>query len=194
MLDIAYRPRLLNWLHAIHAAEPRSNTTSAERAALWWYARQRHNALEIGSAMGVSACAIIGGLAPQGLLTCVDPWPDAHGQVNPCLRIAKRSFARMGASHRVRLICSTSADAATRLGTYDFIFIDGDHSEEGITTDWAIATHHLMPGGIVCLHDVFGRPYGSARYFAATIAHDTRFTLLDRVDSMAVIQALPFLS
>ena len=47
-----------------------------------------------------------------------------------------------------------SWEAAKRLeGAFDLIFIDGDHSLEGIKQDWADWSDRVQPDGIVALHD-----------------------------------------
>src|SRR5205823_4269272 len=142
--------------------------TRDERQRLRVHATGRSNALEIGTFMGVSACDIASVLAPNGMLTCVDPWPAFDGQ-DPCLAIARREFARHNVEHRIRLIQERSCDAEARLGEYDFIFIDGDHSEEGLATDWGVTQRHLLVGGVVCLHDTVG-PLPSAIFYQRVIA------------------------
>lgn len=36
---------------------------------------------------------------------------------------------------------------------FDFAFIDGDHSYEGVSRDFALYRHLIRPGGIVAFHD-----------------------------------------
>lgn len=40
-----------------------------------------------------------------------------------------------------------------RHGPYDFIFIDGDHTYEGVSADWNNYQEMVRPGGIVGFHD-----------------------------------------
>lgn len=40
------------------------------------------------------------------------------------------------------------------LGPYDWVLIDGDHTEQGVREDWRLVTECLLPGAIVCFHDV----------------------------------------
>ena len=42
---------------------------------------------------------------------------------------------------------------------YDFIFIDGDHSEEGVEMDFLIYKQFLKPGGIVAFHDIINSKF-----------------------------------
>ena len=39
-------------------------------------------------------------------------------------------------------------------GLYDLIFIDGDHTYEGVKADFIAYTKLLRPGGIIALHDI----------------------------------------
>lgn len=39
-------------------------------------------------------------------------------------------------------------------GAYDFMFIDGDHSLDGVTLDWDMYSDVVRKGGIVAFHDV----------------------------------------
>jgi predicted O-methyltransferase YrrM len=43
-------------------------------------------------------------------------------------------------------------------GTFDFIFLDGDHSRKGVLINFAEALRLLNPGGCIALHDVLTWP------------------------------------
>lgn len=47
----------------------------------------------------------------------------------------------------------TTFDEAKRWGPFDFAFIDGDHSYEGVKHDWLMYSPLVKPGGIVAFHD-----------------------------------------
>jgi caffeoyl-CoA O-methyltransferase len=187
--SLARRPRLYNSLHAVRLAPALTQVTPDERQCLIEHATGKLRALEIGTFMGVSACSIARALAPGGRLTCVDPWP-ANGGDDPCLSIALREFGRHGVTDRIQLVRGTSDAVEDRLKDYDFIFVDGDHSEEGLAIDWRITKCHLDVGGIVCLHDTVGGAHGSARYYQTKIATDPNFLLVDQVNSLAVLRRL----
>lgn len=36
----------------------------------------------------------------------------------------------------------------------DFLFIDGDHTEEGVTADYSNYRHLVRPGGLIAFHDI----------------------------------------
>lgn len=45
-------------------------------------------------------------------------------------------------------------DVAKRFPPYDWIFIDGDHSYEGVTSDWENYMPMLNENGIIVFHDI----------------------------------------
>jgi predicted O-methyltransferase YrrM len=115
--------------------------------------------VEIGSARGNSACHI--GLALKengsGRLYAIDPheqtdWNDKNA-VNT-LKEFMDNISAVGVGEQVSIIRSYS-DAAARDWKLpiDLIFIDGDHSYEGVKRDWKLFLPHMRPFGIVVFHD-----------------------------------------
>jgi len=148
------RPRLLNPLHALRLAKAHTQTNADELDCLRRHAQHRMLALEIGTYMGVSAAVIAKALKVDGRLFCVDPWEPRHGRENPGLTICRRELTRSGALNRVVFVKAYSGNVTTELPpSFDFIFVDGDHSYEGLQTDWEIVLKRLAPNGVVCLHD-----------------------------------------
>jgi len=70
----------------------------------------------------------------------------------------------------------------------DFIFIDGDHSWDGIRGDWESWSGHIAPNGIVALHDSCNTTQESARYTSEVILKDARFTKIHEVDMLTVLR------
>ncbi|MHB8216514.1 MAG: class I SAM-dependent methyltransferase [Candidatus Sulfotelmatobacter sp.] len=190
------RPRVLNLLHWANLINPTSQTIAVELDALERYAAGARQALEIGTYQGVSAVRIARALAPGGLLYCVDPWPEVEGKkINPCLSICERNLRRSGVKDRIRILRGYSRKMASQMpDRLDFAFVDGDHSWEGIKTDWMIVSEKVLAGGVVCLHDSF-TPAGedwrhpdSCAYFEKVIQNDARFCLIEVVHSLAVLR------
>ena len=115
--------------------------------------------VEIGSARGKSACAV--GLALQrnggGKLFAIDPhsatsWNDSES-VDTFATI-NENLRKAGVTEFVEVVRATSADAAKSWREkIDLIFIDGDHSYEGVKADWDAFLPHLNPFGVVAFHD-----------------------------------------
>ena len=75
----------------------------------------------------------------------------------------------------------------------DFIFIDGDHSEQGSLQDWLAWKDLVQPGGIVAIHDSRSTPTraiddaGSVKVTNEVILRDDRFERREVVDSLTVL-------
>ena len=178
--------------------EPKTQTSAREREALRKYAAGRKRAVEIGVFEGVTTALIASAMKPGGdaRLFAVDPFFKGRlGKSWPEL-IARRQVRRSGAADVVTFVKELSNDACEKLdGEFDFIFIDGDHSLEGITRDWADWSGRIVEGGIIALHDTRVPDYnpavsmlGSHRYFETHIRHDPRFELLEQVDSLSILR------
>jgi predicted O-methyltransferase YrrM len=113
-------------------------------------------ALEVGSYLGASA-SIIGSAVRRrnGQLHCVDTWQnqamdEAERGTWPEFEANMRRMGSVIVPHR-----GFSVDVARVLSLrLDFLFIDGDHSEEAVEADLSAWLPKLTPGGIVALHDI----------------------------------------
>lgn len=115
--------------------------------------------VEIGSARGKSACAV--GLALQrnggGKLFAIDPhsatsWNDSESV--DTFTIINENLRKAGVTDFVEVVRAKSGDAAKAWReTIDLIFIDGDHSYEGVKADWEAFLPHLNQFGVVAFHD-----------------------------------------
>lgn len=188
------RPTIINFLHILHLIEPITQMTNEEVECLAKYAEGKVNALEIGSYMGMSSMVILKNLASNGKLTCIDPWPKTNNSENPLYKIFKRQIKRSGYDDRIKIIrdFSTSKDLPLE-DSYDFIFVDGDHSYEGLKNDWTIVTQKLTINGIVCLHDtkkVNENILGSVKFFNENIINDKNFLIVEQLHSLSVLKRL----
>ena len=193
-LVLLRRPRLLNLLHRFYLAKPLSQTNEEELAVLSRYAAGKRKGLEIGTHEGVSAARITAAMA-DGVLYCVDPWPAAKGRENPCLLIAERHLRRSGLWERILILRGFSGQVRHLIPDgLDFVFIDGDHSWEGIKTDWQIVPPKVVRDGIVCLHDTLPPPeeplrkLDSMRFFREVISQDKGFEVLEQICSLTVLR------
>jgi predicted O-methyltransferase YrrM len=120
---------------------------------------------EIGSARGGNLFLFSLILPPGGRLVSVE-FIDDH-----LLRATYRGL--VGPGKRLRCIAGDSHDSATLnrvrralgRGRFDLLFIDGDHSYEGVKADFEMYAPLVRPGGVVAFHDIvadvfqrYGRP------------------------------------
>jgi predicted O-methyltransferase YrrM len=195
-LDMQPLPHFLMWLVRLRSAE--SQTTLRERTALANIARGRNRIVEIGVWHGVTTSVLRRAMSPDGLLWAVDPFPAGRLFVNLQQPIARREVGRVlnGAVRWVRESGQQAASTYRRAGEppADLIFIDGDHSYEGLTDDWKAWSPLVRPGGAVALHDSRSTPErriddaGSVRATAEIVLNDPDFELSEEVDSLTVVR------
>jgi predicted O-methyltransferase YrrM len=116
-------------------------------------------AVEIGSARGKSACFVGRALKENGSgkLFAIDPhtrtdWNDENSV--DTLEIMRRNIRTLKLERHVEIIRDTSVNAAARwMLPIDMIFIDGDHSYDGVKRDWELFSPFVKRFGVVVFHD-----------------------------------------
>jgi len=121
--------------------------------------------LEIGTAKGGSLYLWIQGASNDATIVSVDLPGGEFGGAYALPRIPfYESFARKGQClHLLRL---NSHDSYTlkkvtvlfENNSIDFAFIDGDHTYEGVESDFARYGALVRPGGLIAIHDILPRP------------------------------------
>jgi predicted O-methyltransferase YrrM len=168
-----------------------TQVTAEERRCLVDYVAGRRSIVEIGVYHGATTALLARAMAPNGILYGIDPHPPGRLGFSLERAIARREIARAGA-RRVVLIQARSDQAARGWRQpIDFLFIDGDHSWEGLARDWRDWSPHVVPGGVVALHD--SRPsgheeHGSVRYAREHIFPDPRFRQRAAVGVLTVLE------
>jgi predicted O-methyltransferase YrrM len=178
-------------------AKPETQTSAIERACLVRHAVGRKRLAEIGVWHGVTTCLLRSAMAPDGVLFAVDPYPSGRLGFSTQQIIAKSGVRRIR-NGEVLWLRTTGVGAANDrrvadLGV-DYVFIDGDHSFDGLRRDWESWSPLILPGGIVCLHDSQLCPgrttedTGSVRYTREAICQDQRFHVIDVTETVTVLE------
>jgi predicted O-methyltransferase YrrM len=134
-----------------------THLTFREKVLLIHLARLRQGRIyvEIGSYLGASACFIVRGMQrPEARLYCVDTW--MNDAMTDSRQDTYQGFIENTAAYRDRIIpVRTRSDKAvdTVAEAVDFLFIDGDHSFEGVSNDIHAWFPRLAPGAVVVFHD-----------------------------------------
>jgi predicted O-methyltransferase YrrM len=133
--------------------------TELEAAYLAQLASESLVAIEVGSWLGRSTCAIAANI--QGYVWAVDTWKGSAEHVpmladKPSDWLYERFLANTQGLPVFPLMLS-SVDAAVlfrRTGTRaDMIFIDANHTYESVKADILAWRPLLRPGGVICGHD-----------------------------------------
>src|SRR5689334_5158988 len=133
--------------------QPASQTTINEQNAIEHYSKGKKAAVEIGVFEGLNTAIISRSVAADGIVYGIDPFFKGKLGISYHKIIAKMSIHRKGVA-KVRWIEMLSFDAVKHVpDELDFIFIDGDHSYEGIKRDWHDWSAKLKKGGFILLHD-----------------------------------------
>lgn len=192
-------PHFLLWATGLAKAE--TQTTEAERACLARHAAGKKRLVEIGVWHGVTTSRLRAAMDPEGLLYAVDPYPPGRLGFSAQRVIARREVGKVPIG-QVRWVRATGVQAArdhaaSHNDPVDFLFIDGDHSYEGLRGDWESWSPLVTPGGIVALHDSCSSPThnidnaGSVRYVRDVIRHDPRFEPVEVADTLTVLRRRP---
>jgi predicted O-methyltransferase YrrM len=101
--------------------------------------------------------------APDALLVAVDYRPLGRLGLRSPFAVVRKGLARAGQrvelvmpadSHRPETLARVRALVGER--GIDLLFLDGDHSYEGVKRDFDDYSQLVRPGGLVVLHDVAG--------------------------------------
>lgn len=108
--------------------------------------------VEIGVAEGGFSAEILETLAPSEL-TLVDPWEG--DRYSPGFEVVNKRFTEQIKGGTVRLVKSSSVDylKACADGSFDFIYIDTNHTYETTIQELRLADRVVAPGGFIAGHD-----------------------------------------
>ena len=135
--------------------------TVEEHEALKKWASGRTRLVEIGVAEGASAVALREVMSPSGTLWLIDPFHLSRMRYINATKRAAHRVVKSCTNGCVVWIESFSFDAVRDWsGPVDLLFLDGDHSEEGVQKDWDSWHRFVIPGGIVVFHDAAVFPGG----------------------------------
>jgi predicted O-methyltransferase YrrM len=175
--------------------KPETQTTQQERNALQEFAKNAKCCAEIGVFEGVNTILIAESMDPGGTLYGIDPFFKGRLGVSYHELITRHSISKKKLGSRIKLLPLFSYDALNHVpDLIDFIFIDGDHSYEGIKRDWEDWSVKVKPGGIIALHDTSVPGHdpsiaelGSYRFFNEVISKATDFKRVKTVDSLNIL-------
>ena len=140
--------------------------------------------VEIGSYRGRSTLCLARGASIRGGRRVISVDPHVYGTA----RELRENLERFGAAAWVEVMQLPSTEAATRwTGRASAIFVDGDHSERAARADVDAWLPHLVPGGIMALHDAteVGDFEGPRKVAETRLREGEEFDAVGRVGSIA---------
>lgn len=195
-------PSTMNSLHylgyRIGWAKPLTQTSAAERLALRQFATGKNRLAEIGVFHGVNTRALREAMASDGVLFAIDPFLRSCFGIRGfgwARRIAHRELACCNRG-RVEWVEDLGRNAARHASIakelpLDFLFIDGDHSWDGLKGDWECWSDLIARNGIVALHDSCNtHGADSERYTRDVILNDPRYQKIHTVDTLTVVRRI----
>ena len=136
-----------------------THTTEEERILLYKISSQLSNysnIVEIGSYLGASTCFLAAGCSHKGgRVYAVDTWENQA--MSEGLRDTYQEFLQNTTDYKnnINPIRSFSVDAAQNFSQpVDLLFVDGDHSYEGVMADLKAWIPKLKPKAWLLLHDI----------------------------------------
>ncbi|WP_245479707.1 class I SAM-dependent methyltransferase [Hansschlegelia zhihuaiae] len=152
----------------------------------------------MGSFRGKSAVALAYGASQSqagAAVVCVEPHAEFTGvyggKFGPEDRAAFfRVMLETGAYEHVSLVNLRSRDAARAwVGPIGLLFIDGDHTLRGVSTDVEAWEKHVAVGGVVVFDDAIDRKIGPARVIDQLLASG-RFERIETVNKIVFLRKL----
>lgn len=198
MIPDRFKPYGLRWyiLYRLGLKAAYTQTSSNEQQCLKSYASGKRRIAEIGVYMGVNTRSFRESMHEQGVLIAVDPYFRSVAGLLGAGWTRRIAHAEVAKSERGTVVwVETLGSKATMIEAVqthlpiEFLFIDGDHSWEGIAGDWDAWSGQIAPDGIVALHDSInsGR-CGSEQFTHEVILVDPRFEYIESIDTTTIMR------
>jgi predicted O-methyltransferase YrrM len=196
-VSLSHRLRASNVLHYVRyhlgLDEARTQTTPAERALLSELAAEARIIVEIGAFEGVSTRLMRDAMPCDAHLYAVDPF--IANRYGFCVQHAIFQREVRSPNGRVILMRQLSHEAITSWHKpIDLLFLDADHSFDGVTRDFREWGRHVRPGGVILVHTSQQSPAkpvptscGPYRLVHEVVPHETGYRVARVVDSTTVV-------
>jgi len=131
------------------------------------YQKSFKSIVEIGSYYGSSSCFLANGSAKEAKLFCIDTWKnhnmigdrDDPNDINLLPHDTFEVFLKNTNKYQKKIIPVRGWSYEVinlinkKIDKIDFLFIDGDHTYEGVKRDWSLYFPFLKTNSIVVFHD-----------------------------------------
>jgi len=161
-----------------------SHLTMKERIVLYRLSKNCNLIVEIGSYIGASACCFGAAMKSRGecdgKIFCIDTWNNdamTEGTRDTWQEFKDNTTLYSNYIVPVRgFSTEVVQDLTKKIDRIDLLFIDGDHSYQGVKSDWEAYKSFLKSGSVVVFHD-----WGWAEGVKRVITEDVK-SLVDHYD------------
>jgi predicted O-methyltransferase YrrM len=149
-------------LENLNIPDETGGVNPGDRRAIYYLIKhfKQNRVLESGTHIGASTTYAATALEDGSSMTTVDivdvnstliqNWKKYKTDISPV-----KMLESLGVDDKVEFVVGKSLDYLPTAGMFDFIFLDGDHSQSVVHDEIPIALEHLNPGGVILLHDYF---------------------------------------
>ncbi len=144
--------------------------------------------MEIGSEHGGSAAIMAAALQPPRMLIALDFWEPSHSCTLGTLPDAVENWNKAGVMSRIVPIKAKSPEAPIApKNDIGFLWIDGDHSADGVREDFERWSEYVPYKGLIGFHD-YDCPSGpGVKDFVDALLASDQYEEHGRIDNMVVI-------
>ena len=179
-------------------ASAQTQASSAEIQAIIKFAQGKKCLAEIGVFHGVNTLNMRKAMSPHGILIAIDPFCRSFFGIRGygwARRIAHHEVAKSRNGNVIWIEDFgknvPSRPEVAKLLPVDFLFIDGDHSWDGLRGDWESWSCCIQTNGIVALHDSLNSGQcGSEKFTKEVILRDSRFEVIALVDTLTILKRI----
>lgn len=137
-------------------------------------------AVEIGTLFGLSASTIIAALPEDSDLYCIENFAVQGSDTKPYFK--EKVLSQYPNMHLMEMDSSKAAHEFFK--EIDFLFIDGDHQDDGIQRDLKNWLPKVKSGGVIAFHDYFNDMFPSIKRRVEEVTRDWKS--IGQADSLMI--------
>lgn len=180
----------------IGVAKPETQTLPGEQNAMRKYVKNAKHIAEIGVFEGYNTREFALNSSEDTVIYAIDPFIRGNLGISYLKIIALNNWRKNKVIHKIKILRGLSWDVYEEIDKlFDFIFIDGDHSFEGVKRDFDLYSQKLSLNGVIAFHDarVFengwtSNGWGPVHLIETYIKPSGKWKIIEEVDSTVFIQ------
>ena len=178
--------------------KPHTQTSFAEQELIKKYSSGRKKAVEIGVFEGYNTALIAESLIEEGVLYAIDPFFKGRLGFSYNKLISHKYLKNLGLYNKIVWIEDFSNLAIDKIpDDIDFIFVDGDHSFDGVKKDFELYSQRLSINGLIAFHDarIFEKGWtkenwGPVKLVNEIIIPSKKWSIIAQVDSLIIVKRI----